>query len=371
MKVLIAGDYYPSNRVSELFKGGNYESVLGEVKPIVEQHDLSIVNLETPILSSSCTPIEKCGPALSADDSALKALNYVGFDLVTLANNHIMDYGLAGYKQTLEALERNKLPSVGAGGNLAEAEEVLYKEINGKRLAIINCCEHEFSIADENQAGTCPLNPIKQYKQIKEAKSQSDFVMVIVHGGNEMLQLPTPRMVETYRFFADVGADVIANHHQHCYTGYEVYNGTPIFYGLGNFCFDTGIRPQIWHEGFLLSLEFTNDDVLFELIPYLQCKDEARVSILKDKIAFNSSIEKFNQIISNPESLRIEVEKNYELLKPMYIGALNPYYSRVSRKLYSLGLLPDIISRKRQYQILNYVECEAHRDRFIYALKSK
>ena len=97
----------------------------------------------------------------------------------------------------------------------------MYKRKDGETLAIINCCEHEFSIADDDSAGANPLNPIQQYYKIKEARLNADYVLVIVHGGHEMYQLPSLRMVDTYRFFIDAGADAVVNHHQHCFSGYE------------------------------------------------------------------------------------------------------------------------------------------------------
>ena len=83
-----------------------------------------------------------------------------------------------------------------------------------------------------------PLLPIQQFYKIQEAKENADYVLVIVHGGIEHYQLPTSRMIETYRFFIDAGADAVVNHHQHCYSGYERYKSKPIIYGLGNLLFD-------------------------------------------------------------------------------------------------------------------------------------
>jgi poly-gamma-glutamate synthesis protein (capsule biosynthesis protein) len=121
---------------------------------------------------------------------------------------------------------------VGGGTNLQEASKILYKKIDEKVLALINCCENEFSIATEVTAGSNPLNPIQQYYAIQEAKSKADYVLVIVHGGHELWQLPSPRMQETYRFFIDAGADAVVNHHQHCYSGYEIYKKKPYILNL-------------------------------------------------------------------------------------------------------------------------------------------
>ena len=76
-------------------------------------------------------------------------------------------------------------------------------------MAVINCCEHEFSVTTGDFPGANPLNPIRQFYKISEARKDADYVVVIVHGGHEMLQLPSPRMQELYRYFIDVGADAV------------------------------------------------------------------------------------------------------------------------------------------------------------------
>jgi poly-gamma-glutamate capsule biosynthesis protein CapA/YwtB (metallophosphatase superfamily) len=76
------------------------------------------------------------------------------------------------------------------------------------------------------------MDIIDNANQIKEAKATHDKVIVIVHGGHEYYNLPSPRMQKQYRFYADQGADFVVGHHTHCISGYEVYNGVPIYYSL-------------------------------------------------------------------------------------------------------------------------------------------
>ena len=203
MKVLVAGDICPQRRVKELFEQGDYESVLGAVKPIITQADYAIVNFECPVCYGDEKPIIKCGPNLRCSEQGIEAVKWAGFKCVTLANNHFLDFGEKGVSNTISACKANGIDTVGGGINLSEASGILYKAIGNDTLAIINCCEHEFSIATNTSAGSNPLNPIEQYYAIKEARKMADFVLVIVHGGHEMYQLPSPRMQETYRFFID------------------------------------------------------------------------------------------------------------------------------------------------------------------------
>lgn len=139
---------------------------------VTSEADYNIINMEAPIVSGEGTPITKNGSNLKVNSCAIDALKWASFDCVTLANNHFYDYGEKGVKDTLIACRERCIDYVGAGLNLTEASQTLYKEIHGKTFAIINCCEHEYSIAAENSGGSNPINPIQQYYAINEAKNK-------------------------------------------------------------------------------------------------------------------------------------------------------------------------------------------------------
>lgn len=367
MKVLIAGDFCPQERVANAFDHNDYQSVLSEVRPLLEVSDFSIVNFECPITKGSEKPIPKLGPNLHCSGNGLEAIKWAGFNCVTLANNHFYDFGEEGVKNTLEMCRSFRIDKVGGGLNLKEASQILYKQIEGKMLAIINCCEHEFSIATDHTGGSNPLNPIHQYYSILEAKSKADYVLVIVHGGHEHWQLPSPRMVETYRFFVDAGADAVVNHHQHCYSGYEFYRGKPIVYGLGNFCFDkANQRNSKWNYGLLLNLTF-DSDMGIELFPYCQCSEKAEIKLLT-KDAFFEELEKLNNVIVNPEILEIETKKYYTSCMEQYSNILEPLQSRFYLGAKHRGWLPSLISEERRLKAANFICCEAHRDKLAHYL---
>lgn len=372
MKILIAGDFCPRYRVAEKFEKGDYESILGEVKEIISDADYSIVNFECPVTKGGEKPIEKCGPNLQCSEKGIEAVKWVGIDCVTLANNHFLDYGKEGVEHTLEACEKYGVDTVGGGMNLQEASKILYKEIEGNTLAIINCCEHEFSIATEETAGSNPLNPIQQYYAIKEARTKADHVLVIVHGGHEHYQLPSPRMQETYRFFVDAGADAVVNHHQHCYSGYEIYNGKPIFYGLGNFCFDwKGKQNSIWNEGYMVTIDFNNENINYCIYPYLQCSQNAEVNLLPTN-AFEQMLSKFNIIIINRKLLTEETEKYYQKNLHDSNLMLEPISNRYIRALQSRHLLPTYyFGKKHLLRFYNFLLCESHKDKISYFLENK
>lgn len=370
MKVLIAGDFCPRDRVAAAFEKGDCALVLSEVRNVTAEADYSIVNFECPVVTGDVDPIKKQGPNLRCSERSVEAIKYAGFDCVTLANNHFLDYGEKGVVGTLTTLEAHKIDHVGGGLNLGEASQTFYKDIAGKRLAIINCCENEFSIATATTGGSNPLNPIQQCYAIKEAREKADFVLVIVHGGHEHFQLPSPRMVETYRFFVDAGADAVVNHHQHCYSGYEVYHNKPIFYGLGNFCFDNpSHHSDFWNDGYMVLIDFS-DVIVFTIFPYSQCSEEPMVRML-NKTKFDSRIKEINTIISSPDTLQEKIDEFYARVAIQHSSIFEPLYNYFYLSAKDRGWVPSLIGTKRKLCAANYVCCESHRDALMWWLSNK
>ena len=367
MDILIAGDLCPQNRVTALLEQGRFEDVLGEVKPILSRFDYRIVNFECPIIKGDEKPILKQGPNLSCSEKGVELLKWAGFDCVTLANNHFYDYGNIGVNETLLSLDKAGIDHVGGGRNNQDASIIHYKRIGENVIGIINCCEHEFSIATETTGGANPLNVVQQTRSLKEAKSKADFVIVIVHGGFEHFQLPSPRMKETYRFFIEMGADTVINHHQHCFSGYELYKGKPIFYGLGNFCFDRASeRNSIWNEGYMISISFKEkQDPKFKIFPYIQCGENPGVRLMNDeeRHTFDMRINDLNDVISNDELLRVEHENWMRENSRNFLSIFQPYNIRILNSLYVRGLLPSFINKKKQLRIIDYINCESHLDK--------
>lgn len=371
MKILFAGDFVPRNRLLSIVEKGDYDFVFGEVKEAISKVDYAVVNFESPIVEEGDSPISKCGPNLHCTAKAVDAIKYAGFRCATLANNHVRDFGDSAVERTIECLDAQGLDYVGAGKNTEDSAKNLYKEIGGKKLAIINCCENEFSIATKEHYGANPLNPVKQYYAIKEAKGKADYVVVIVHGGHEHYQLPSPRMQDTYRFFVDAGADIVVNHHQHCYSGYEIYNGKPIVYGTGNFCMDrVPVRiGQIWNYGYMVIWDTDKSDNI-EVIPYDQCGEEPTVHLLESD-AFKETLDRLNRIINNRQQLEYETQKYYAESKKTINYLLEPIQNRYIAALQHRHLLPSLVSRKWLLKLQNFIFCESHRDKMEYFFKNK
>ncbi|MBN2570799.1 MAG: CapA family protein [Ignavibacteriales bacterium] len=372
VKFLFTGDFCPINGVEKLFLNKEYEKVYGDFLPILKDKDFSISNLECP-LTLGQKKLLKAGPNLKANPKCIEGIKYGDFDIVTLANNHLMDYSEQGLNDTINLCKENGIEYVGAANNLNEASKIFYIEKNGIKFAILNFCENEFGIAKKEQPGVNPLNPITNYYQIKEAKNNADHVIIIIHGGIGHYNLPSPERVSMYRLFADFGGTIIISHHSHAISGYEIYNNVPIFYGLGNFLFDfPKYNSSTWFEGFIVESYFSKNKLEnFSLIPYYQCKDSislAKMNDMQTKL-FNEKVIKYSKIISNDKLLDEEwsvfLKNNYyqNYKKIIYLNSIFKILYRL--KIFRIILFKFINKRL----LLNLIRCEAHREIIISTLE--
>lgn len=368
IKIIIGGDFCPQNRVLDLIEKHQFENVFGELVSILRGVDFKILNLEAPVINNNIRPISKNGPILGMTSVALKSICYAGFDAVTLANNHFYDYGEEGVINTLRSCKENGLEYVGGGTNIEEAKKPLTKTIRNKRISFINLCENETSIATKLTGGSNPLDLVSNYYQIVEAKKHSDFVIVIVHGGHEGFQFPSLRMKNTYRFFIEIGADAVLNHHQHCYSGYEIYQNKPIFYGLGNLSFDKlGAQGSKWNEGYLVELLIKNEGTIsFNIHNYIQGAQLPGITLRSEK-EFSSKLIEINKII-NDDNLLFEEFKKFNQNRLFFKLIFEPYTGKIATFLYRKGLLPSTFAKKKK-DILSLIRCESHRDRLIHMLE--
>ena len=366
-KIFIAGDFGYRGRTKSVIESGCSDILFNQLNSEIRTADLSILNFETPVGDSSHF-IEKCGPKLCCDKKAVKAIKAAGFSLLTLANNHFFDCGQYGVEQTISACNEYGISYVGGGITLSTAIRPYQLAISGTKITIINVCETEFSIATDTHGGSAPLDIVDVARNIISNKGTSK-VIVIVHGGHEFYQLPSTRMQKMYRFFIDLGASAIINHHQHCFSGYEIYNECPIFYGLGNFIFDSTInrRNEMWNYGYCVELD-TENISNFKIIPYLQSNEEPGLRLLtkEEKLFFSQKISELNDIISSESKLKDEEMRFYSQGS---ISFLNPFYNGLTAKLYGKKWFPSFVSKNHRYYQLHYIQCESHRDILLYNLK--
>lgn len=371
MNVLIAGDFTTEDRGMVAVLRG--DAISDEIKSIIKEADFSIVNLEAPLAKDGFKPLQKSGPNLKTAPQTVLFLKECGFQAVTLANNHFCDYGKEGVNLTIDQLDTNGIEHVGGGRSKEELRLPLIHHSADGDISFLNYCEHEFSIQDGY--GSNALNTIQVFYDIQKAKKESDIVIVIIHGGSEGYQLPSPRMKEWYRAFVDMGANAVINHHQHCYSGFEKYHNGFIFYGLGNFFFDdVHENNSIWNEGYMVTIDIQERSIKnIKLIPYEQCQHNVVQVILmkaEKKDAFFKNIDFLNSLIKDDEKLNNSFLQFLNEKEKNYLSAFSPYSNRYLRYLCKHRLLPSFFTISRQLELINYIECESHRDMILCSLKN-
>lgn len=361
--VFIAGDIVPMGRTVSLFKEKNTTALFGNIVHEINKSDIKIVNLECPVISGALSPISKNGPTLYTTKETLDVIAEAGFNVVTLANNHFFDQGQKGVDETMDLCSANGIKTVGGGKTKREANAILTIQINDVTISFINACEYEFSIASEEHGGSNPLDICQIDENILTAKKDSDYVIVIIHGGVEHYPLPTPRMKQLYRHFINMGADAIVNHHQHCFSGYEVFEDKPIFYGLGNFCFDNMWKNPmpLWQKGYAVRLLLDRGKVSFETIPYEQCGKDPKVS-LRNHAVFDNEIEILNASIKDDCILRQKfndyvIDHEFEILE-----SLQPHSFKLWAAAFRRGWFGKVYNHKKILKIRNRLYCESHLD---------
>lgn len=359
MKILIAGDLVVSQSYSK-------DKIDERLAAFFSQADYRIVNLEAPV-SDSNERITKVGPHLHGNKkSTANILKHLNINCVTLANNHIRDLGDQGVKDTLEFCKENNIVPVGAGRNLAEASRTEFIDSEAGTIALVNIAENEWCNATEWTAGANPMDLIDNANQIQKARGSADWVFVIIHGGHEYYNLPSPRMQKQYRFYAEQGADLVVAHHTHCINGYEIHQGVPIYYSLGNFLFTKKNIHDDWYKGLVLEVELEQDKLMHRLHPVEVSELDYSLSLnlgaAKDIIL--QRVDKYHKIIIDKQELQLAwksyvIEKTPAFLMTWSVLNFIPW-RYVRGGLRRLGF--SLNSRFGLVRCLNFIRCEAHRD---------
>lgn len=201
----------------------------------------------------------RCAPAM------VDTLAEAGFDLVNLANNHIMDGGPQGLKETISALNGAGISSFGAGERLDEAVGAVYLERAGKTIAFVGFGDNSHDYATKESPGVAPMEPFRGLlPRVEKMASTADAVVVQLHADLEFSEAPAPYRVKLSRALIDRGATLVIQHHPHVVQGVERYKHGLIAYSLGNFVFN--VYGNAYQQGdpearygWILSIELDAD----------------------------------------------------------------------------------------------------------------
>jgi hypothetical protein len=234
------GDIYASRRSVELLRTD--PSCLDAAAALLRRADVRFANLETPLLAEG-RPLYSTGVRLKSPPEAVDILRRLGVDMVSLANNHMMDFGPPGLASTLHELNRHQIPAVGAGPTLAAARSPVILTVKGQRVGFLAACDNEGGGASRGGPGVSLIAPRALVAAVRRLRNQADYVVVAVHTGIEFCGCPEPFFVKLARRLVDAGATVVAGHHPHVPQGLERRGDGLIVYSLGDFLFDLPRDP--------------------------------------------------------------------------------------------------------------------------------
>lgn len=243
--IILTGDVLFANAFKAAYDAGGIERVVSqELLEQLKAADILMVNNEFPF-SDRGEPMADKQFTFRCSPSYVKALNEMGVDIVSLANNHTLDYGRAALSDTFSALDGAGILYGGAGDSVERAKEVQIMEVNGKKYGFI-AVSRVVPSADWKIESAAPgmftcYDATALIEVIKEAKQTCDFVTVFPHWGTEYSEQPNAVQRELAKKCMDAGADLVVGAHTHCLEGIEYIDGKPVFYSLGNFIFGQNI----------------------------------------------------------------------------------------------------------------------------------
>lgn len=371
--VLIGADIVPTNSNSKLFINGDVKALIGEnLKKVLDAASYRIFNLEIPLVDQR-TPIIKEGPNLIATVNTIEGFRALGVNLLTLANNHILDQGIQGLESTMKTLNQNKISYLGVGENLDDASKPFVFSFNRKKIGVYACVEHEFSIAGENKPGANPFDPLWSFDHAAELKSKCDFVIILYHGGKEHYRYPSPMLQKVCRRFVDKGADLVICQHSHCVGCEEKYKNSTIIYGQGNFIFDD-CDDECWQTSLLVKL---NDDFTVSYLPIVKTENGVRLADIKKNNEIMEGFFTRSKEITIPGEIKKIYSKFADSFLEFYLKAFlgrRSFIFRILNKLskgeYMRRYLQNTYSAYDKVKIANYIDCEAHRELFSQALSN-
>lgn len=244
--LLFAGDVYLSNHVLNAYeRGGGIQGVLDErIRQEIEEADLFMVNQEFPFTDRGTAAADK-EFTFRISPSRIGIMKEMGIDIVTLANNHILDYGAEGLLDSCDALDEVGILHVGAGENLEQAKKLETVDIKGKTIGFLGTSRVYMDgswAAGANHPGVFSTYDSRQaLEEIRAAREICDYLVVYVHWGVEKETSPKDYQITLGRKYIEAGADLVVGSHPHVLQKIEYYNGKPIVYSLGNFVFGSSI----------------------------------------------------------------------------------------------------------------------------------
>lgn len=270
LRFIAVGDIMLGRGVGmRLQKYGSYERAFNDVSSVLKQGDVVFANLESPLTKSTHSLDSKGKIVLKAKPEAVSALTSAGFNLVSIANNHMMDYYETGLFDTMSILNANHILFAGSGKNIDEARKPAIIEKNGLKIGLLAYSDMGELIfagdpylkysAEKDKSGISPRKYEAVREDVLKLRGRVDLLAVSLHWGVEDSFKVTDEQREFAHKLIDDGVDLILGHHPHQFQGIEIYKGKPIFYSMGNFLFDQNESENM--ESFIIDMKYKGKEL--------------------------------------------------------------------------------------------------------------
>jgi poly-gamma-glutamate synthesis protein (capsule biosynthesis protein) len=268
--LVAVGDVNVCEGVEALITTRDVGFLFDRVRSLLDCADLCFCNLEN-VFTTATDGIPAQAHLLKARPESLTAIQAAGFNVVSLANNHIFDYREQGLRDTRAALEALEIKACGAGSDLRDARQPVIMEQRGVRFGFLAYTVKGVQSATEQRAGAAVLDMEQMRLDIQALVPQVDHVILSIHAGLEFVDYPHPDFRESCRALVRIGVRLVIGHGPHVLQGAERYGAGLICYSLGNFVFDNALMDLSTNkaqEGLLLSCQLDKYGIVdYEITP--------------------------------------------------------------------------------------------------------
>jgi hypothetical protein len=267
--VIVVGDIMLGGRATKAVAEFGPDYPFDSVLSLLRRAPIVLGNLEGPFAEKARK--QQRNFSYRVDVSLASSLSRAGINVVTLANNHLMDCGRSGVLETLDALSNANVLALGAGTNERTAHEPVILQAGGIRIGLLGYYWNSRTAATADRPGSA-MDPLEALEaDIRALREHADRIVVAFHWGVPYEREPSSEDRAKARFAVDCGADAVVGHHPHIVQPFEIYRGCPIFYSVGNFAFGSGNSRA---EGLLVGLRFDDKKTVVNVYPlYVKNRD--------------------------------------------------------------------------------------------------
>jgi len=267
--VIVAGDIMLGGRAKKTVTEFGPDYPFDGVLPLLRRAPIVLGNLEGPFAEKARR--QQRNFSYRVDVSLANSLGRAGINVVTLANNHLMDCGRSGVLETLDSLSNANVFALGAGTNERTAHEPVILQAGGRRIGLLAYYWNRRTAATVDLPGSAMDPPEALEADIRGLREHADRIVVTFHWGVPYEREPSSEDRAKAHFAVDCGADAVVGHHPHIVQPFEIYRGCPIFYSVGNFAFGSGNSRA---EGLLVGLRFEDNKTVVNVYPlYVKNRD--------------------------------------------------------------------------------------------------